>query len=99
MADLRRMRPLLGTYVEVGARGALAEQAIDAAFEQIEQAHALWSFQSPASELSQLNSQIGQRVPLQRTTLRLLRLAQALMRASDGAFDCTVGGMLIDKGI
>ncbi len=98
MADLRRMRPLLGTYVEVGARGPQAALAIDAAFAHIEQTQTLWSFQSPTSELSLLNGQPGRRVPLRRETLRLLRLAKALMRASGGAFNCTVGGMLINKG-
>lgn len=98
MADLRRMRPVLGTYVEVGARGPQAEAALAAAFERIEQAQTLWSFQSPTSELSRLNGQPGQRVPLSRNTLRLLRLARALMRSSDGAFDCTVGGLLVAGG-
>lgn len=98
MADLRRMRPVLGTYVEVGARGLQAEAALATAFERIELAQTLWSFQSPTSELSRLNGQPGQRVPLSRSTLRLLRLARALMRSSGGAFDCTVGGLLVAGG-
>jgi thiamine biosynthesis lipoprotein len=99
MANVRRMRPLLGTYVEVGAHGPQADAAIEAAFASIEQAHALWSFQSPRSELSSLNTNPCQRVPMRQVTLRLLRLAKALMRASNGAFDCTVGGLLVDKGV
>ncbi len=93
------MRPLLGTYVEIGAQGFGGVEAIDSAFAVIEQAHHLWSFQSPDSELSQLNALPGRCMPLQRITLRLLKLATAMMRRSQSAFDCTVGGLLVDKGV
>ncbi|MDM5177558.1 FAD:protein FMN transferase [Massilia sp. CCM 8695] len=98
MADIRRMRPLLGTYVEVGARGGAAPAAVQAAFASIETAQALWSFHDRASELSRLNLAPGQAVPLSSSTLRLLRSARAMMRASDGLFDCTVGGALVRCG-
>lgn len=98
MAELRRMRPLLGTFVEVGARGHGAGLAIDAAFACIERAQASWSFHDAGSELSQLNRAPGCRVALHADTLRLLRIAKALMRGSGGAFDCTVGGLLVHNG-
>ena len=98
MTGLRRMRPLLGTFVEVGARGPGASRGIAAAFASIERAQALWSFQDGGSELSRLNRSPGRRVPLRPDSLRLLRIAKALMRASAGAFDCTVGGALVLGG-
>lgn len=98
MDTIRRMRPLLGTFVEVGASGAQADAALQAAFAALEQAQARWSFQDEASELSRLNRRPGERVALASPTLRLLRLARALMRAAGDAFDCTVGGLLVTAG-
>ncbi len=87
---------LLGTYVEAGTRGPAA--ALDAAFASMAQAQHLWSFHDPDSELSRLNGAHGKAVPLSNTTLRLLRAARAMMAASGGAFDCTVGAMLVQAG-
>ncbi|MCA0242138.1 MAG: FAD:protein FMN transferase [Proteobacteria bacterium] len=91
----RRMRPLLGTFVEVAAAApapAQADAAIDAAFAALQRAQALWSVQDPASELSRLNrAPPGQPLALSAATLRLLKIARALMRASAGAFDVTGG--------
>ena len=98
MAELRRMRPLLGTFVEIGARGRDAGAGIAAAFASVERAQALWSFQDAGSELSLLNGAPGRRVPLQPDSVRLLRIAKALMRRSAGAFDCTIGGALVLGG-
>ena len=99
MAELRRMRPLLGTYVEVWARGPTPASSIEAAFASVERAHARWSFHERGSELSRLNLQPQQQVAVSDDTLRLLRAARAVMRASGGAFDCTVGGQLVEQGI
>lgn len=98
MDALRRMRPLLGTYVEVGARGMQAASAIEAAFAAIEAAQRDWSFHDAGSALSRLNRNPATRVALCRNTLRLLRAARAMMRASEGAFDCTIGGELVRRG-
>lgn len=96
----RRARPALGTVVEigVGACDAAGDDIVDLAFGAIAQAQARWSFHDPASELSRLNARPGQWVRVSRPTIRLLRLARALMRASDGAFDCTLGGWLVAAG-
>lgn len=99
MAERRRMRPLLGTYVEVGARGPAPAAAVDAAFAAIERAQALWSFHDADSELSRLNRQPCESMCLSAPTLRLLRAARALMCASGGLFDCTVGGALVARGV
>jgi thiamine biosynthesis lipoprotein len=96
---LRRMRPLLGSFVEVAAHGPGAAAAIDAAFACIEKAQARWSFQDVDSELSRLNRAPGNCVALHSDTLRLLRVAKTLMQRSAGAFDCTVGGMLVQAGV
>jgi thiamine biosynthesis lipoprotein len=98
MPDQRRMRALMGTYVECGAGGMRADAAIDAAFAALALAQTRWSFQDPGSELSRLNGARGSALPLCPATLRLLRAARALMQASDGAFDCTVGGTLVAAG-
>lgn len=98
---VRRMQPWLGTYVEVtgwAATAAAAGLAVDRAFASIREAHVRWSFQDAASELSQLNRRPGERVFVTKATLRLLRLARALMRASDGSFDVTLGGQLVQDG-
>jgi thiamine biosynthesis lipoprotein len=99
MAELRRMRPLLGTYVEVGVCALQAEAALAAAFASLKESHARWSFQEPMSELSRLNRAPGEAVPLSPATLRLLRIARALMQASGSRFDCTVGGALVRQGL
>jgi thiamine biosynthesis lipoprotein len=98
LAPARRLRPGLGTLVEVGAFGSGIEPAIEAAFAAIALAEARWSFHRPSSELSQLNARPGVWVPLSRPTTRLLRLARALARASGHRFDCTVGGLLVAAG-
>jgi len=88
----------MGTYIEAGAQGPGAGAALEAAFAQLERAQRLWSFQDPDSELSRLNGAPGRAVSLSPSTLRLLRAARALMRASAGCFDCTVGGALVQAG-
>lgn len=98
MAKTRRMRPALGTYVEVGIDGIGTSAALDAAFAAIADVENLLSFHSPTSDLTQLNRHPGQRVPLQRTSLHVLRLAKAVARASGNAFNCTVGGALVMRG-
>jgi len=99
MHELRRMRPLLGTFVEVGARGPNAAQALDAAFACIAAAQDRWSFQDAGSELSRLNAAGGEPLAVHPATVRLLRLAAALMRRSGGLFNCTVGGALVQQGV
>lgn len=95
----RRMRPALGTFVEVAARGDSALLAIERAFDVIAQAQALWSFQNAASELSLLNSKPGQVVQVHHLSARLLRIARALMIKTQGVFDCTLGGELVALGV
>jgi thiamine biosynthesis lipoprotein len=93
------MRPLLGTFVEIGFSPSAAEEsAIRAAFRALEQVQRALSFQDPESELSRLNRSPGRSVALSPLSLRVLRLARAMMLASGGLFDCTLGGLLVRKG-
>ncbi|WP_432259228.1 FAD:protein FMN transferase [Cupriavidus sp. TMH.W2] len=86
---LRRARPLLGTLVEIEARGAGAALALAAAFAAVEQVHQLMSRHSPASDIGRLNAApVGVPVRVDAHTLRVLELAAALHAASEGAFDC-----------
>jgi thiamine biosynthesis lipoprotein len=94
----RRMRPVLGTYVEAAAYGPQAVAALNAAFVSLEHAERRWSFQDPTSALSRLNASDGRWFAVDADTLRLLRLARAMMLASGGYFDFTVGGLLVQRG-
>jgi thiamine biosynthesis lipoprotein len=97
---VRRMRPLLGTFVEIGLRStAIDESAMRAAFRAIEQVQRALSFQDPDSELSRLNRSPGRFVALSPGALRVLRLARAMTSASGGLFDCTLGGLLVRRGV
>lgn len=95
MTHVRRMQPWLGTFVEVGVEaGRAAERATRGAFEAVAEVHRLLSFQDGASDLSRLNDSQGRPVELHPISVAVLRLARAVMRASGGHFNCTVGGML-----
>lgn len=98
----RRMRPLLGTFVEIGVQHESDEKtvqrAIDAAFERVLSIHHQMSLFDERSALSQLNLAAGRWVALPRDTLRVLKLARALTRLSAQRFNCTVGGELVQRG-
>jgi thiamine biosynthesis lipoprotein len=111
----RRMRPLLGTFVEVASATdplatapsatrdtesrAHADAALRRAFAAIETVERCLSFQNPASELSQLNRCGGRFVTLSALTIRVLRAGRALSIASGGLFNYTVGGALVRRGL
>lgn len=101
VAEVRRMRPLLGTYVEIGADGpgAITQRVVNEAFSVIESIHVALSFQDPDSELSRLNRVPGQWVAISHSGLRVLQLAQAIGVASRGRFNCTVGGQMVRWGL
>lgn len=97
----RRMRPLLGTYVEIGTAlpsGCTAGNAVTAAFAAIETVQRLLSFHDPDSDLSRLNRSAGEPVGLHPLSVRILWLARRMTRASGGLFNCTVGGALVRRG-
>jgi len=98
------MKPLLGAFVEIGLfEGSSTDAtshatAMAAAFATLECFHRRLSFQDPDSELTRLNRSRGMPVVLSSLTMRALRLARAMTLASNGLFNCTVGGALVDRG-
>lgn len=89
LAQCRRARPLLGTLVEIHARGAGAAEAVRAAFAQVEQIQRLMSCHESASDIGRFNvAPVGLPIEMDARTLAVLALAAELQAASDGAFDC-----------
>jgi len=99
---VRRMQPLLGTWVEIRAtgRGARVERAVRCAFLRIARVQQRMSFHAPDSVLTRIN-QHAYREPqaVDPLTWDLLRKALALSRASMGTFDITVGAALVARGV
>lgn len=94
---LRRVRPAMGTYVELtisGLTAAAADPAVSRAFEEIERIEALMSEWRPQSQLGRVNAAAGERaVAVDRELFDLLVLALDLAEKSDGAFDPTFAAM------
>ena len=97
---LQRVRPWLGTLVEIrvdAATPALALGALEAGFAAIEDVHRRLSFHERDSELSHLNRDAATRtIAVSPMTAEVLRAALDLAQASDGAFDPTLGARLVD---
>ena len=97
----RRMRPLLGTFVEIGvvANTDGADRCIDRAFDAVALIQQLMSFHDADSELSRLNHFVGEEVALHPHTAKVLAGALQMGRDSDQLFNCTVGGALVKQGL
>ena len=98
LLEVRRARPLLGTLVEITARGGAAPrvaEAVDAAFAAIAAVHRLMSFHDRASDVTRLN-RCAARTPVRvhAWTFAVLREAQEVAQASAGLFDVTVASVL-----
>jgi FAD:protein FMN transferase len=102
-ASLRRARPLLGTFVEIGVADASladADAAVDAAFAAVVQVHRLMSFHEPDSDVARLNREACERaVVVHPWTFDVLEAAVDLNRRSRGAFDVTVAPVLEGLGL
>jgi thiamine biosynthesis lipoprotein len=98
-SDVRRARPLLGTFVEITARGddeAELHRAIDGAFATVHRVHQLMSFHDPESDVSRVNQHgFPMGVIVHPWTWRVLKCAQEFSRKSDGVFDITIGRQLV----
>jgi thiamine biosynthesis lipoprotein len=102
MHPVKRGKPLLGTFVEIGALHAAsgtAMAATDAAFSRIARIQQLLSFHDPGSDLSRLNHADGAAVELHPLSVRVIALAKHLTLSSGHAFNCTVGGTMVRKGL
>jgi len=85
----RRARPLLGTLVEIEARGGLAAQAVQAAFEAVRGVQRAMNRHDPASDIGRFNAMpAGLRIEMDEQTLAVLDMAAWLHQASGGVFDC-----------
>ena len=97
---IMRARPYLGTLVEIGARGAGADAAVETACAAVARIHRLMSVHDADSELSRVNREAA-RVPVAVGTdlWLVLKAAQALAQASGGLFDVGVGARLAALGL
>src|SRR5579872_4990811 len=94
-AEASRMRPAMGTLVQVDASGPAAGRAIEAAFAAIDRVDRLMSFHDPQSELSRLNREAA-RLPqtVHPWTWAVLRRSWVIAEASAGLFDITIAPLL-----
>lgn len=101
MHHFKRMRPLLGTFVEIGCNQSdkNAENAVAAAFDIVEKLHQLLSFHETTSDLTRLNQAEGKAVEVNHHTLRVIKLAQGMTIASKGLFNCTLGGAMVQNKV
>ena len=100
---MKRLRPLLGTWVEIEVDGLDALRtaaAIDRAFAAVELVHRLMSVHQADSDISRINRH-GWRaaVTVHPWTRRTLHWALAIHAATDGLFDCAVGHELGRLGL
>lgn len=97
--EVRRCRPLLGTFVEIRAFGIKAgdlENAVEAAFLAVAQVHRLMSFHDPASDVSHMNRDANRKsVRVHPWTWRVLKSAREFSNNTDGIFDVTMAGQLM----
>jgi len=102
-SEIRRCRPLLGTFVEITASGlddAALHRAVNAAFAALERIQNLMSVHDPASELSLVNREAADRpVTVSRETFAVLLHADTLASESGGAFDYTIAPTLARWGL
>lgn len=96
----RRMKPLLGTFVEVGTKDRDIDFGeFNPVLDVIQEIHNLLSFHDPKSDLSKLNSSNGEFIELDRLSIRALRLAKAMGLKTNDQFNPTVGGKLVELGV
>ncbi|QWD64576.1 FAD:protein FMN transferase [Polynucleobacter sp. MWH-UH2A] len=92
-----RCKPLLGTYVEISAD---SDCAIDQAFDAIQLVQDLMGFHKPNSELSQINARAHiETIQIHEWTFQVLSIAKEICVSANGAFDCAVGGKLVETGL
>jgi thiamine biosynthesis lipoprotein len=101
--DVRRARPLLGTFVEIAVAGASTagmNAAVDAAFGAVADVHGLMSFHESTSDVSRLN-RLASVLPVAVNpwTYRVLDTALDLYRRSGGTFDIAIAPTLQALGL
>jgi thiamine biosynthesis lipoprotein len=100
--EYRRLRPFLGTFVEVRVRGlqeSAAVATINQAFEHIAIVERYMSAHNPDGDLGCLfRAQDSQVVAVHPWTFEVIEAAQRLHHLSGGVFDVTVGAILERNG-
>jgi thiamine biosynthesis lipoprotein len=96
--EIRRCRPLLGTFVEIVARGRderLLARGIEAGFDAIACVNRLMSFHNPLSDVSRMNHDAFPKgVIVHPWTWQVMKVAKQFAEESQGAFDITVARLL-----
>lgn len=100
---VRRMRPALGTFVELRVEGMTQPRgmrAVEQAFAEIAAVHRLMSFHEGGSDLSRLHrARRGETVTVDRRTHAVLACAMEIAHASAGCFDPTVAAQQVAWGL
>jgi len=101
--NIRRLRPLLGTFVEVAVAGAAVadmEAAVEAAFAAIGTVHRLMSFHDEESDVGRLNrGAFEAATSVHRWTFQVLEAALDIHRRSNGLFDIRIAPALQQLGL
>lgn len=99
MITQSRTRPALGTYVTVTATGSDVHNAIEAAFNTIQDIENKTSFFLPNSDIARINA-LTPNTPLtiDDHTFSILTTALELSSLSNGLFDITIASKLMDEG-
>ncbi|MGV8991363.1 MAG: FAD:protein FMN transferase [Thiobacillus sp.] len=98
---LTRARPLLGTLVEISARGTSVHTlntAIERAFVAVARIQTLMSYHDPQSDVSRLNRNGTAGITVDPHTWFVLDTARALAEASNGLFDISIAPDLVREG-
>ena len=101
---LKRLRPLLGTYVAIKLQGEAEEkllnECITEGFTAVAEIDQLMSYHRADSDLTRLNqARPNEWVEVHVASAEVLTTANQLFLLSDGAFDIRCGGVLADHGI
>ena len=96
--EVRRCRPLLGTFVEITARGRdkrLLTRGIEAGFDAIARVNRLMSFHDPLSDVSRMNRDAFPKgVIVHPWTWQVMEASKQFAEESHGTFDITVAPLL-----
>jgi len=97
--EVRRCRPLLGTFVEITARGRderFLARGIEAGFAVIATVNRLMSFHDPLSDVSRMNRDAFPKgVKVHPWTWQVMKASKRFAERSHGTFDITVAPTLI----
>src|SRR5215467_14501231 len=102
-SSLVRARPLLGTFVEICARGidpVRLECAIEAAFAAVARVHQRMSFHEPQSDIARFNGAgSGAVIGVDEWTWQCLAAALDLQHRSNGLFNVAIAPALERLGL